>query len=369
MERRPTEFTLFPRLPPELRRSIWRMCLPHRVIEIDYPVDTYRFSYCNRRKTSDWNFRAPIISMVCHESRKIALEGARTLPGITYRVFGENGTRYEALPPRWFRPDFDIVHTNYDRRLEWLDPRPASNELTYGALRFFSNINTIPGSGCAVAASATNQFMEQVFSNRYYRLYAFENLNITGLWEERKSYSINMFSVSLHPSIEQAASSGLFGAWFEERIKIVDARDLVTLEKYWRLWGSGPDEDCDPGYFFKDILVDRYEYYLDQVDEWSESLTRKWINEKYQICREADKSFDENAEIWLQRSEREQAANLIPKYNVDHSWVKGILRDMPEFTPTIMFRFCQEQCYISADGLNRWSVDMEIGPLFPPLTI
>ncbi len=29
----PDEFTLFPELPPELRRAIWRECLPRRVID------------------------------------------------------------------------------------------------------------------------------------------------------------------------------------------------------------------------------------------------------------------------------------------------------------------------------------------------
>lgn len=79
----PLQFTLFPQLPAELRKEIWRFCLPHRVWELTQPVDEVVF-FQARKKNGRWpcslgdttfmNSSPPLITQVCHESRSVAFE-------------------------------------------------------------------------------------------------------------------------------------------------------------------------------------------------------------------------------------------------------------------------------------------------------
>lgn len=64
----PQTFTLFPKLPPELRRIIWEFCLPSRVFEVH---DLYKYDHCQLEATSRINTRPPIITRVCVESRLV----------------------------------------------------------------------------------------------------------------------------------------------------------------------------------------------------------------------------------------------------------------------------------------------------------
>lgn len=74
-------FPKFSELPTELRRQIWRSCLPHRVAELDTPfyeyygmVDRENSGGCLLEPTSRANAVPPVITRVCHESRMVALE-------------------------------------------------------------------------------------------------------------------------------------------------------------------------------------------------------------------------------------------------------------------------------------------------------
>ncbi|THV80511.1 hypothetical protein D6D29_06091 [Aureobasidium pullulans] len=76
-------FHPFPRLPTELREEIWRFCLPHRVSEMDYPIDWMVYDSfgpkpkdklpCSLISTSISNARPPLLATVCRESRRVAL--------------------------------------------------------------------------------------------------------------------------------------------------------------------------------------------------------------------------------------------------------------------------------------------------------
>ncbi|CAD0081629.1 unnamed protein product, partial [Aureobasidium vineae] len=67
-------FSLFSRLPTELREEIWRCCLPHRVSEMDYPADFIVYGSfddddkvpCSLQSTSNNNGRPPLLTRVCH---------------------------------------------------------------------------------------------------------------------------------------------------------------------------------------------------------------------------------------------------------------------------------------------------------------
>jgi hypothetical protein len=76
-------FPLFPRLPTELQRAIWRECLPWRVIELDvatpgfvYDVDEAAEAPCVSWHTAIVNASPPVIARFCRESRSVAFEKA-----------------------------------------------------------------------------------------------------------------------------------------------------------------------------------------------------------------------------------------------------------------------------------------------------
>lgn len=79
-------FHLFPRLPTELRLAIWRLCLPRRVVELDYQRDDLFFGSpppcAKNMAVTDANTRIPALSLVNREARRIALENWQSLPEI-----------------------------------------------------------------------------------------------------------------------------------------------------------------------------------------------------------------------------------------------------------------------------------------------
>lgn len=84
--------------------------------------------------------------------------------------------------------------------------------------------------------------------------------------------------VNLHVSIEQATSSELFGRLAEERVKLVDAADEESIQKYHQLWSSGPQEDEEPATFFEQALSTKG--LKDRVNNWRYGLCREWVRFK-----------------------------------------------------------------------------------------
>lgn len=121
-------FPLFQRLPTELRDEIWRMCLPRRVIELDFPLAEIVFdiwdhdpilSPCRLGRSVYLNTSPPLITRICRESRRVAFEHGRTAA----RLISTDGL----LPPAeidWhtsntIHPDYwqpkrggDLIHLN-----------------------------------------------------------------------------------------------------------------------------------------------------------------------------------------------------------------------------------------------------------------
>jgi len=103
----PKIFHHFPRLPPELRRKIWRYALPApRIMSVDFlqrsPQHNPQF---------EPNHPPPMLLQVCHEAREVALENyelvfaARNPAGIATAVEGEKEDRGGAAFHFNFRGD------------------------------------------------------------------------------------------------------------------------------------------------------------------------------------------------------------------------------------------------------------------------
>jgi hypothetical protein len=69
-----TFFPSFPLLPPELRLEIWRLCLPHRVLKLNYLRRSRKIRRAEESATISRNASLPTIAAVNHEARALVLE-------------------------------------------------------------------------------------------------------------------------------------------------------------------------------------------------------------------------------------------------------------------------------------------------------
>jgi hypothetical protein len=100
-------------LPAEIRRMIWRLCLPSRILPMLEQYQHHRYSEEHHGlqhvcpvTSNDLQLRPPIITRVCHESRSIAFE-----TGAIY-VSCEMSANLADDPPcrlTWFDPTNDVL--------------------------------------------------------------------------------------------------------------------------------------------------------------------------------------------------------------------------------------------------------------------
>ncbi|KAH8808738.1 hypothetical protein F5884DRAFT_380663 [Xylogone sp. PMI_703] len=333
----PQEFHLFPHLPPELRRMIWRECRPHRVIELDSPhPDEVDDTTCRLYNPTLVNSRPPIISRVCRESREVAFEdGAGVLGrgrynGIIFpQMFGPGNATAVNCP--WFSPTTDIVHHNWNE---------GENPFRPCRVTPFSFFQTVAAT--AIAASIDKSFLHKLNGNdTNFSPYIDKDLT---LLEHQKHYFVTIYMVTLHVSIAQAARSGLFGRLVEERVKLIDAADTKTLHKYYYLWLEGPREDEEPAEFFNLALSGNR--FQGPVLDWREGNNVQWIGHKW---KNGGKDSAENPEqVWFNPEKDDVWPKVTPfgVPNINHPWVKKTLEDIPRFTPMIMFRLCEQKCFL-----------------------
>lgn len=108
-----SSFPRFLQLPAEIRRLIWKECLPkQRLFEIDSAGLMLEFN--NTCRGSDWattqNWKPPIITRVCRESRAVAWETGWIERG---KYYDDEEDRYNdgfwCVRNQWFAPTTDIV--------------------------------------------------------------------------------------------------------------------------------------------------------------------------------------------------------------------------------------------------------------------
>lgn len=124
------DFPLFPKLPAELRRCVWQVCIPaRRTIEIDMPPDPDMLSdssicCCSPGHATRRNAEIPPFTQACCEAREAALEegGCLLLPPDQDLERVPNRRVNITFENPWFWPGRDIIHLNWDPRcLEWYD--------------------------------------------------------------------------------------------------------------------------------------------------------------------------------------------------------------------------------------------------------
>lgn len=249
----------------------------------------------------------------------------------------------------WFSPATDIVHLN------WSAAYKANFSNTGNPIPFF-----LWAAAKDIAVSITADLVHG-FDAPFRLEWARKDFD---LLERRKDYLVTLKMVNLHVDMDQAAHSGLFGRLAEERVKLVDPADKETIQKYHQLWAAGPREDREPATFFE--LALSTESFQDRIEKWSDEVDAMWLRHKW--VRAQDENFaniEDHEQIWLdpRRDESGEPVGVlagppgfhIPRYfpNKDHPWVRKVLEDMPRFSLMIMFRLCEEKCYMPTPPVPR----------------
>ncbi|OBT99194.1 hypothetical protein VE01_02665 [Pseudogymnoascus verrucosus] len=356
-------FPLFPRLPVELQRRIWELCLPARIVELDLQGTDIVPTSCSLQQTSQINSRASLATRICRESRSVAfLAGATELYDDDFQR--SDTPEWEAMNDirdLWASPPTDVLHLNYygayDGYYHW-SGNPVEF-LIWLARRYHMRMSIVASLLVGFGDTEGAEY-----------LFGFDK-NFDLLAEGGGPYLTTLCVVSLHVGLESALwkdGGMLFGRLGEERVKLIKVGDKAALKAYYNLWAAGPVEDREPEQFF-DLAVSRHESeWLPRVAQWRRRLLTTWMNHCWAKAEEANElgSIQDHQGVW--RAPRNNEGRIIPKGdsgpfshymrpgpglggmrtrvpNEEHPWVAGGLRDMPCFEPVVMFRLCEDKCY------------------------
>lgn len=325
-------FHCFPQLPKELRKAIWRECLPRRVLELDVPradllaqdlPDELEGTVsCRLEDTTSLNSKPPVIAQVCFEAREVAFETGRLIDfrdlwdGASVNVHGTAGPRYAC----WFDPACDAIHLHWNPlyEVEWMttcdDPIPALLSLGAEAAR-----------GASLTWDGANSY----------------DNTMTLLKQAGQSYMLCLSQlVSIHASHEDAVQSGLFGLLGEERVVLVDAGDdsrIRLFDDFNRVYGSS--QDCQTAHFFQKWRTSGADFPKHEMQE----CQKDWLMSQSVFATPRWEQTDLDA-VWtfIPRENPESRSTWTP--NWDHDWVKSVLEDIPPFQPVYMMRLCTAKC-------------------------
>lgn len=325
-------FHCFPLLPKELRRAIWRECLPRRVLELDVPradliaqdlpKELKGTVSCTLGSTTAFNSRPPLITQVCFEAREVAFETGRIVDfrdlwdGSNVNIYG-TGVSVRGC---WFDPARDAIHLNWDPvyEVEWMttceDPIPVLLSLSAKAAR-----------GASLtwdSATSSDDSMEL-------------------LKQAGQSYMLCVFRpVSIHARREHAVRCGLFGLFGEECIVLVDAGDdarIRLFEDFNRLYGSS--RDAQTADFFQRWRHSGADFHKENIEFYQ----KDWLKCESVHATPSWKEEDLDAVWTFVRSE----TLSVPSTWIlhwDHEWVTKTLQDLPYFRPVYMMRLCTDRC-------------------------
>lgn len=368
---KPETFHGFAELPKEIRDEIWKLCLPRRVVEIDWPdvewhsaegfgkwhpyLDSTLRSDCTDDKPQLWlcpltptsrvNSSPPVITRVCHESRVIALRTGQ----LQTQIGSGQGDLFRINAERfWSDNHRDVFHLHWHPFLFGPEVPNLFNPLEH----------LLSTSGATAAVSICADLLDAI--ERHNRL------GIMRILERRPRWSVCGALVTLHVEDETVAiDSGLWGSLGEERVVLVDAFDVERIQKFWRFWlEHGPEDDPEARSFFgaAEHGVPKI-HYLETPEEFLLDLETRWLLDSFPAEPGHSLAVEElRNEVWITKPEDFDGRDDDPRAvdygdlpgrpfarqlwspNRDHAWVKDVLSRKPEFVPTIMFRLCTSEC-------------------------
>jgi hypothetical protein len=252
------DFRPFPRLPTELRQEIWRLCLPHRVCEMDDPAafivyESPESDYkvpCGLLSTSRSNKRPPLLTRVCRESREVALT-----TGKWNSMLGWRGAGWFAGPSEADWASGNVIDCGY-----WEDTSRDSAHMSWTShydIDFGMTIDGHPLTSLAEEGKRLNgsaSFMLDAIEDSW----EWGASSSTWTWRATNSpgfptpggpptpqrgqnpaalkllpeWMVVVKVVIIHLDLGRAADSGLFGLLGDEIIQVVDASSPLASRLY-----------------------------------------------------------------------------------------------------------------------------------------
>jgi hypothetical protein len=311
-------FHPFPRLPLELREEIWRLCLPHRVYEIDDFKNWIDWENtgleqdkipCSFYSNSRSNNRPPLLTRICRESCSVAWRIGEWIPELEWRRHAWSSEEpceadWKAGnvidKGHWEDTSRDSAHLNWTRLYDVdFGPPEPDHPLTYLAEE-------------AKRLSGSASFMLDAMADSWDRnpsLFWYKSLIEKPKWPDGTLMSQNdqnlaalrllpewlvvVKIVVVHLDLGRAAASGLFGLCGDEIVQVVDAALPLASQLYELA------EHCERG--------------ASAVTAAQDFTRMSWNDMDALVKREAFKNF------------------------YDHEIGKRL-------RPAIMFRLCSEMC-------------------------
>ncbi|RJE23492.1 hypothetical protein PHISCL_04161 [Aspergillus sclerotialis] len=350
MPRKAAKFHLFMCLPFELRRMIWKFCLPGpRIVELDYPVRPKKPS-CEFRRSTRFS-SLPTIAFVCRESREIALREyifSEQDPSIPHADF-------PARPRIRFRPAFDTLHLNWvEGDMDSYNSRAPDDLKNYircliEKAKGDSATKTVPPLSITACHVGQDQGLTL---DGVYPIECLDLLDRLADWP----VLVCVEKVTFHLGDLEAFASGLFGKLAKEQIKCVDLSDIDTIRKYHWFWlRYGYNRDRQAAEFFSLFMNKRHQLPA-LAANWIETMKMQWViniwlHARTKGCPDLPRK---NEAFIPPHPGRVDADRQFVKYtlNTEHPWVQECLRKMPRFRPTILFRHCAPTCWVT--GWFEW---------------
>ncbi|ORY62254.1 uncharacterized protein BCR38DRAFT_437951 [Pseudomassariella vexata] len=320
-----SEFTCFPRLPPEIRQLIWQFAIPIRVFEIDYLHATLgpSESGCSCDRPA-WPLPAPRIARVCREARHVSqiLGGWRLLEAKDY---GFNITGRWT----WFDSGADTlcVYTwNYRNR-------PNSNDARYFNLHAFCQTAT---NICVGLSSLTWDPLPMPL------FFAFR-LGDRKLWPRLANYMFFNDTIHLHLPPEAIRTQTLFteGSY----TALVDIRDTKKLKQCQELW----DQHClghanATRRWMPEITPNSFPGILNSPERAEEYARRQhdrlrniWLHAHYSALLDGDDMLQDRT---LFKPDSIDPSK--PRFLHHHPWARKTLAKMPDYRLVIVVRMCKD---------------------------
>lgn len=224
------DFTLFPELPSEVRRAVWRAALPRRLVPLALPQaigydDSGDEAPRQRRRRR--RLVPPVVARACREARSVAFEHGR--------LWFDGGAPGEDQV--WFDPSVDTVFVNSYMQLLHRHGEAGHAGLMDGNHLFAA------AEGAGVVAVALSQLLALHDPTVAVRSPSYVVGSSYWQWLERWEASLLagrrpriwvLKTLSLKLTDDQARASGLFGDYGDELAAIYDGpvggdhSDLLT---------------------------------------------------------------------------------------------------------------------------------------------
>ncbi|KAG8163654.1 hypothetical protein KVR01_006951 [Diaporthe batatas] len=236
-------FPLFSDFPTEIRLAIWRQCLPHRVVELDNQPDDIIWDEeteeeappCSNNGMIQLRNKAPpLIARVCRESRQVAFETGRQLPGYPDPRDPENTqefAQYMVANP-WLDSARDVVHINWDpvadiewQTYDWGDPvRCVMSYAEQTTMRRAS-----------IRLGLLRAMKSRVEPHDHYRWTRQQLADLMRTHSSSLDWSVVVRSPIVVHATGTTDTGGLFGLLGDAPVQLVDVHDHTKIQKFMGL--------------------------------------------------------------------------------------------------------------------------------------